>query len=632
LALRERERTPPRAALLMLGALAAAHIALSAPAPADPLDGVKESIRLKRFAGAASELQRLAAGGNPDAQYLLAIFYLNGLNGPPDAAQARHWLEKAAQQGNTRAALSLDALLGRRDAPAGVARAQELTDPGTRHEALWLAAQRGDLQVVQALSDRDSVNSRDDFGRGALARAAQAGRTDVVEALLHSGAPIDGADNYGITPLMLAAREKHGSTAAVLLQAGANANLADHGGNTPLMHAAAGGDLATIEELLKANASVKPRNVQGWSALDFAESADAPEVARRLSDSGATAIRRGGAAPAIHTIFRPKPPEPDLYAGWTDVAIAASRTSSALIEALPRADAGRGSNTSEAPPAVLVAARSDAPHSLESLFARGQTPASTDRLEAALLVAVRSAESQVVSTLLAHGVSPDARSPEGEPAIVAAVRGQFTSIVKLLTAAHANPSLQNRWGTSALMLAAENSNSDVLRALLEAGAPLEITDKAGRTALWYAARAGDLQGMGLLLQHGANADHTDSAGVSALAAACIAGATPVADLLLTRSIRMEARTQHGDTALLLATAAGHLSVVNRLLAAQADKDAQNNFGDTALIIASRNGDVALVKRLLAAGAATRIRNHDRQTAADVAQARSFHDVFALLKT
>jgi ankyrin repeat protein len=84
--------------------------------------------------------------------------------------------------------------------------------------------------------------------------------------------------------------------------------------------------------------------------------------------------------------------------------------------------------------------------------------------------------------------------------------------------------------------------------------------------------------------------------------------------------------------LLLATAAGHLSIVDGLLAKQADKDAQNEFGDTALIIASRNGDVSLVKRLLGAGAATRVRNHDRATAADVAQARSFRDVIALLGT
>lgn len=631
MALRKLERMA--FALVALGTLAAQIAVAAPPAATDPLDGVKESIRLKRFAGAASELQRLAAAGNSDAQYLLAVFYLNGLNGPRDAAQARPWLEKAAQQGNTRAVLSLNTLLGTRDAPAGVSRAQELTDPGTRHEALWLAAERGDLQAVQALRDRDSVNSHDDFGRGALARAAQAGHTDVVEALVHAGAAVDSADQYGITPLMLAAREKHGSTVGALLQAGANVNLADHGGNTPLMHAAAGGDVGAIDRLLTASASVKPRNVQGWSALDFAQSAGALEAARRLSDSGAAAIRHGDAVPAaIHTVFRPQAPVPDLYAGWTDMAVAASRNSPALIEGLPRQDADRDASASgvRTLPALLVAVQSDAPRSVESLLTRNQSLGSTS-LDTALLLAVRSGEVDVVSALLRHGVSPNARSSEGEPAVVAAARAGHTSIVRLLTSAHANPAPQDRWGTSALMLAAQNSNGDMLQNLLEAGSPLEVIDKAGRTALWYAAHAGDLNGVSLLLQHGASADHADSSGVSPLAAACVAGAAPVAALLLTRGARAEARTQHGDTALLLAAAAGHLSIVDRLLAAQADKDAQNEFGDTALIIASRNGDVSLVRWLLAAGAATLVRNRDRETAADVAEARSFRNVVALLK-
>jgi ankyrin repeat protein len=60
-------------------------------------------------------------------------------------------------------------------------------------------------------------------------------------------------------------------------------------------------------------------------------------------------------------------------------------------------------------------------------------------------------------------------------------------------------------------------------------------------------------------------------------------------------------------------------------------DAQNDFGDTALIIASRNGNLALVQRLLGAGASTRLRNKNRASAADVAQARSFAAVTALLK-
>jgi ankyrin repeat protein len=83
--------------------------------------------------------------------------------------------------------------------------------------------------------------------------------------------------------------------------------------------------------------------------------------------------------------------------------------------------------------------------------------------------------------------------------------------------------------------------------------------------------------------------------------------------------------------LLLAASGGHTAVVATLVAAHADKDAQNEFGDTALIIASRNGDAKTVRQLLDAGASAKLRNLDRATAADVAAARDFGQVLALLR-
>jgi ankyrin repeat protein len=83
--------------------------------------------------------------------------------------------------------------------------------------------------------------------------------------------------------------------------------------------------------------------------------------------------------------------------------------------------------------------------------------------------------------------------------------------------------------------------------------------------------------------------------------------------------------------LLLAASGGHADVVAALMAARADKDAQNEFGDTALIIASRNGDAKTVRLLLDGGVSTKLRNQDRATAADVAAARDFDQVLALLR-
>ena len=78
-------------AVLVMGCVAAAAVA--APEHRlDTLERVKNAISLKDFTGALGELQRLASQGNPDAQYLLGVFYLNALAGPRDPAQARLWL------------------------------------------------------------------------------------------------------------------------------------------------------------------------------------------------------------------------------------------------------------------------------------------------------------------------------------------------------------------------------------------------------------------------------------------------------------------------------------------------------------------------------------------------------------
>ena len=202
----------------------------------DDLEATKSDIRLKKFSAAAGELQRLAVTGNLEAQYLLAAFYLNGLSGPRDPVAARNWLEKSAQQGNARAAFSLSVLLRDSDPPdqegarRWLSRAHELgfmepqqlvardtqsPEPGssvdradsrTRSEALWLAAQRGDLESLQALTASPFVDPPDEFGRGALARAAAAGKAQAVAFLIRRGASIDATDLHGTTPLMLAAQ------------------------------------------------------------------------------------------------------------------------------------------------------------------------------------------------------------------------------------------------------------------------------------------------------------------------------------------------------------------------------------------------------------------------------------------
>ena len=49
------------------------------------------------------------------------------------------------------------------------------TDSGVRRDALWLAAQQGDVASLEVLATPALLAETDEFGRGALARAAEAG-------------------------------------------------------------------------------------------------------------------------------------------------------------------------------------------------------------------------------------------------------------------------------------------------------------------------------------------------------------------------------------------------------------------------------------------------------------------------
>src|SRR5215469_1872779 len=157
-------RAAVRFALLALSAAGAAAAAgtTNTFGRTDALEGVKASIRLKNFGAAQSELQRLAGAGNADAEFLLASFYLNGLGGPRDVAQAKLWLEKSAAHGNSRAAFSLASLYADADPPDPqaaahwLARAHELGFAPQAHGVGTAAPPKADSILIPATRITDS--------------------------------------------------------------------------------------------------------------------------------------------------------------------------------------------------------------------------------------------------------------------------------------------------------------------------------------------------------------------------------------------------------------------------------------------------------------------------------------------
>src|ERR1700693_3374278 len=67
--------------------------------PRDPVDPARAALRTLQFDKAIALLNGAGNAGNADAQYLLALMYLNGVGVPADSARGRRVVQTAGEHG-----------------------------------------------------------------------------------------------------------------------------------------------------------------------------------------------------------------------------------------------------------------------------------------------------------------------------------------------------------------------------------------------------------------------------------------------------------------------------------------------------------------------------------------------------
>jgi hypothetical protein len=102
--------------------------------------------------------------------------------------------------------------------------------------------------------------------------------------------------------IVACARRVRSSRAQVLLHSDADPNMHDVFGITPLIHAAARGRLDTVQMLLQAGARVLLTDSEGKTAIDYAESAQFPDVVAELRDA-AKLMPQPPPLPSLHSPF-----------------------------------------------------------------------------------------------------------------------------------------------------------------------------------------------------------------------------------------------------------------------------------------------------------------------------------------
>ena len=152
--------------------------------------------------------------------------------------------------------------------------------------ALRDASHEGRLQAVRtALGKGVNVNALDQEKRSALMLAAFNGHTEVVRTLLQKGANVHFKDSMGRTALMYASSGPSPDTVRLLLENKSDPDIQDTGeGWTALMFAAGEGQGEVVQVLLEHGADRSLKDVDGETALDFAQKNGHTFVVRILSD------------------------------------------------------------------------------------------------------------------------------------------------------------------------------------------------------------------------------------------------------------------------------------------------------------------------------------------------------------
>ena len=154
-------------------------------------------------------------------------------------------------------------------------------DPRGR-TGLYLALSEPSLKVAQVLIDwpKTNVESRTVSDESPLMIAALNGQIDIARKLIARDADVN---KTGWTPLHYAATHGHLDVMRLLLENYAYIDAESPNKTTPLMMAASYGTPEAVKLLLEAGADPSLKNMQGLSAIDFAQRASRADVAELIA-------------------------------------------------------------------------------------------------------------------------------------------------------------------------------------------------------------------------------------------------------------------------------------------------------------------------------------------------------------
>ncbi|KAJ0029271.1 hypothetical protein NQD34_004268 [Periophthalmus magnuspinnatus] len=439
-----------------------------------------------------------------------------------------------------------------------------------------------DLQLSGKLNDPTIITpfSRDDRGYTPLHVTAICGQAQLIDLLVHKGAPVNATDYHALTPLHLACQRGYQGVTLLLLHYKANTNAQDNNGNTPLHLACMYGHEDCVKALVYFDCHTCHLDIQN-------DKGDTPlHMASRWGYEGIIQVLlENGASISILNKNKDTPLQCAL--------------NSKILMLLQSTQNGRHRSSSGvdspscSPLASDCSSRRSSVSSTSSLGSEVKTEMERVRHREVekLLRAVADGDIEMVRYLLEW-----MDEAEEEDTDLRSVGPLCHPLCQCPTCAPTQKLSVAPPGS----LGVNSSNVDGFT-------PLHVAALHGHSAL-----------VSLLIRHGANVNTRTNQSTTPLHLASQNSHIEVVRFLLECNAKLNKKDHFGNTPLIQACLRGNLETATILIESNALVNVANNQGNTALHEAVRGGHQALVELLLRSGASPGLRNKRQRTALDCA--------------
>ncbi|XP_071097462.1 serine/threonine-protein phosphatase 6 regulatory ankyrin repeat subunit A-like [Haliotis cracherodii] len=487
--------------------------------------------------------------------------------------------------------------------------------------AVMKAATKGRKKVFDLLVSKGcNLSVVDDVGNNILHAACISDNVQIVDYLIsHDIANIESRGQYGRTAVMVAATKGQKKAFDLLVSKGCNLSVVDDVGNN-ILHVACISDNVQIVDYLISHdiANIEIRGQYGRTAVMAAAANGHQKVLDLL-------VSKGCNLSVVDDV------------GNNILHVACISDNVQIVDYLISHDIANIESRGQYGRTAVMVAAALGKKAFDLLVSKGcNLSVVDDNGDNILHAACLSDNVQIVDYLISHDIADiESRGQYGRTAVMVAAANGHQKVLDLLVSKGCILSVVDDDGDNILHVACLSDNVQIVDYLISHDiADIESRGQYGRTAVMVAAAEGKKKAFDLLVSKGCNLSVVDDDGDNILHSACLSDNVQIVDYLISHDIAdIESRGQYGRTAVMKAAAKGHQKVFDLLVSKGCNLSVVDNDGNNILHLSCSWGRVDIVRQLLVESSVdVSSTNIHGQTPVQVARRFQQDDVVRLLSS